>query len=190
VELKKLKIFYRRISPLSRPSSDSERLYVLKTQQSNACKTSSHTTAARWQQNPKINTYAMPRSKLDPSLRNRVHSLIFLDPKPRPTTEQTTASAASEPQRPSSCYLDPNTTLPEAYQPRSRWRGLLKKLRLGAKLDPEEKKLGPPSASLTERNLTEFFDPHCSSNVDVYQEVRVRRHQKKKSISEWIEKLP
>lgn len=132
----------------------------------------------------------MPRSK-DPSLRHRVHSLIFLDPKPRPTTEQTTASAASEPpQRPSSCYLDPNTTLPEAYQPRSRWRVLLKKLRLGAKLDPEEKNLGPPSALLTERNLTELFDPHYSSNVEVYQEVRVRRHQKKKSISEWIEKLP
>jgi hypothetical protein len=133
----------------------------------------------------------MARSKLDPSLRRKVHSLIFLDPKPRATTEHTTASAASEPaQRPSSCYLDPNTTLPEAYQPRSRWRVLLQKLRLGAKLDPQEKDLGPPSALLTERNLTECFDPHYSSNVDVYQEVRVQRHQKKKSISEWIEKLP
>jgi hypothetical protein len=133
-------------------------------------------------------TATMPRSKLDPSLRRRVHSLIFLDPKPR---EQNTASAASEPpQRPSSCYLDPNTTLPESYQPRSRWRVLLQKLRLGAKLDPQEKNLDPPSALLTERNLTELFDAHGSPNVDVYQEVRVRRHQKKKSISEWIEKLP
>ena len=134
----------------------------------------------------------MPRSKLDPSLRRRVHSLIFLDPKPRPTAEQTTASAASEPpQRPSSCYLDPNTTLPEAYRPRSRWRVLLQKLRLGAKLDPQEKNLGPPAALLTERNLTELLDPdRASPNPDVYQEMRVRRHQKKKSISEWIENLP
>jgi hypothetical protein len=132
----------------------------------------------------------MPRSKLDPSLRRRVHSLIFLDPKPRPTTEQTTASAASEPpQRPSSCYLDPNTTLPEAYRPRSRWRVLLQKLRLGDKLDPQEKNLAPP-ALLTERNLTGLLDPQYSPSPDVYQEMRVRRHQKKKSISEWIEKLP
>lgn len=133
----------------------------------------------------------MPRSKLDPSLRRRVHSLIFLDPKPRPPTEQATASAASEPaQRPSSYYLDPNTTLPEAYRPRSRWRVLLEKLRLGAKLDPQERNLAPPAALLTERNLTELLDPDASPNADVYQEVRVRRHQKKKSISEWIENLP
>jgi hypothetical protein len=80
--------------------------------------------------------------------------------------------------------------LPEAYRPRSRWRVLLEKLRLGAKLDPQERNLAPPAALLTERNLTELLDPDASPNADVYQEVRVRRHQKKKSISEWIENLP
>jgi hypothetical protein len=157
----------------------------------NACHASASTSAAGRPQNPHPDTAAtMPRSKLDPSLRRRVHSLIFLDPKPRLTAEQTTASAASEPpQRPASFYLDPNTTLPESYQPRSRWRVLLEKLRLGSKPDPEEKKLAP-SALLTERNLTGLADPQYSPNVDVYQEMRVRRHQKKKSISEWIEKLP
>lgn len=82
--------------------------------------------------------------------------------------------------------LDPNIIPPDA-QP-SRWKRLLHKL---SKRDSEPKP--PPSnVRLTERNLTEFFNPDYKDEHDFFKPTEAYGFQgcRKISIPEWIQQLP
>jgi hypothetical protein len=103
----------------------------------------------------------------------------------------TLATASTETESPrSSLYLDPFTTLPEGYRTKSKWKSLVKILRgLGER--PTKASIPPPSLTLTERNLTQFFNPDY---IDVVEEpyILTKKHlmAKRESVSAWIERLP
>jgi hypothetical protein len=87
---------------------------------------------------------------------------------------------AERPLTASTAYDDPNTPL----HPKRRWSSLLKKLVL--QKDPAHK-IPKSLVPLTERNLTEFFNPDYCDEHDAFHPVR---HQRKVSISEWLQHLP
>lgn len=77
--------------------------------------------------------------------------------------------------------LDPNKIPPDP--PPSRFKQAFKKL---AGKDPETK-LPKSTVRLTERNLTEFFNPDYNDEHDAFHKVQGPR---KVSISEWLRLLP
>jgi hypothetical protein len=76
---------------------------------------------------------------------------------------------------------DPNKIAPDRNP--SRIRQVFKKL---AGKDPESK-IPPPTIPLTERNLTEFFNPDYSDEHNAFHKLQGPR---KISIPEWIQLLP
>jgi hypothetical protein len=96
-----------------------------------------------------------------------------------------------------SAYLDPYTTLPEGYQPRTtRWRLLIAKLQAFKSrktADPEAAALAALDqnvANLTERNLTEFFNPEYSDEVQLIRENPYDNSRKRERVGSWLENLP
>ncbi len=82
-------------------------------------------------------------------------------------------------------YEDPSspTHPPESLQKR-RWKKFLRRL-----VKPSKSSARPPQTNilLTERNLTEFFDPAYNDEHDAFHSVRSSR---KLSIPEWLQLLP
>jgi hypothetical protein len=84
------------------------------------------------------------------------------------------------PTTPATTYDDPHTPLHK----KPSHLSLLKKLRLNPQ---KSKKLPKSPIPLTERNLTEFFNPDYTEIHDAYLAVRPQR---KVSVSEWLQLLP
>lgn len=81
-------------------------------------------------------------------------------------------------------YDDPNKPSAAELQQKRIWSRLLKRIRPSK----EEKTQLPPSlVPLTERNLTELFNPDYCDEHDAFHEVRGPR---KISIPEWLQLLP
>ena len=90
----------------------------------------------------------------------------------------------------SSLYVDPFTTLPEAYREKSLWKSLVKVVR---DLGESQREAIPPSPlRLTERNLTQYFNPEYSDEVpiEISEDYRRTLRLKQASVSKWIEGLP
>jgi len=80
-----------------------------------------------------------------------------------------------------SSSIDPNKIPPNP--PKKRWKRVFRKL---SKRDSDPK-LSPSTIRLTERNLTEFFNPDYNDEHDAFHRVPGCR---KISIPEWIQLLP
>jgi len=80
-------------------------------------------------------------------------------------------------------YIDPHKIDPDQPVRRSKWQAFKEKLYRPR----EERTLPEARILLTERNLTEFFNPDYCDEHDAYNPVHGPR---KLSISEWIQLLP
>jgi len=80
-------------------------------------------------------------------------------------------------------YIDPHKSDPDQPGRRTRWQAFKEKLHRSK----EEKALPGARILLTERNLTEFFNPDYCDEHDAYNSVRGPR---KLSVHEWIQLLP
>lgn len=79
-------------------------------------------------------------------------------------------------------YIDPNKIDPDHPCKRSKWQAFKEKLHRS-----KDEKLPETRVLLTERNLTEFFNPDYCDEHDAFHQVHGPR---KISVSEWIQLLP
>jgi len=85
-------------------------------------------------------------------------------------------------------YLDPFTALPESYRPKSKWKSFVEKMKKSNKtVEGEEQKT---SARLTEKNLTQHFNPDYQKEVEIYRSQKRYMRAKRKSVASWMEGLP
>lgn len=93
------------------------------------------------------------------------------------------AERLSAPSSPIS-YDDPNKPSASELQQKRIWTRLLKRFRPSKE---HHAQLPPSLVPLTERNLTEFFNPDYTDEHDAFHQVRGPR---KISIPEWLQLLP
>jgi hypothetical protein len=97
----------------------------------------------------------------------------------------------------SSVYMDPNKALPEGLEQRraARIRKLKRIFALFLRQDDEPQMpirsaaITMSTIRLTERNLTELFNPEYCDDMDVFTE-RVHPYTVKPHVLEWVEALP
>ena len=89
----------------------------------------------------------------------------------------------------SSIYLDPFTTPPAGYKQRSVWKSLLKALR-EFKGSEDKKNVPPSTLRLTERNLTEYFNPEYDPEWEIYSSTRKILMKKQEGVIRWMAGLP
>jgi len=123
---------------------------------------------------------------------------VFPNRSAMPTTPPSSPSPSPSPDSP---YLDPYTAIAEGYQ--SRWQSFIAKLSSlkrrkststsSSASSAPQKQPKTVRATLTERNLTQFFNPDYTDVHEAFQERRVNPYNnrgKKERVGEWIRGLP